>query len=294
MKVPGRSMPHGYLTILLGVAGCALCLIAALALRLPTRIDIGRRGQTAIQALDAMRRPFLDTEQSVADLLASPMPMATQPALAQAAHLAEVELGHYQARTRYNPALQVHVTRLTQALARWKASNGALAAAILAARTGGTPGPWLDAQSTATRDFLDVMARLGDGEAPIHRDIADGWTAGLTLTAMLLALLAYLVVLAFLAQLARSRQERALLHDKLAAEARAHSLERDLSVALSKALSGFIPICANCKGIRVAPETWVSIEEFVAARTDAQLTHGICPMCAVEVYGMPPRGTRQG
>ena len=51
----------------------------------------------------------------------------------------------------------------------------------------------------------------------------------------------------------------------------------DLEQALTKALAGYIPICANCKSIRNEQNEWSRLEAFLSARTDAQLSHGICP-----------------
>lgn len=46
-----------------------------------------------------------------------------------------------------------------------------------------------------------------------------------------------------------------------------------------KTLSGWIPICANCKKIRDDKEDWNRIEEYIEGRTNAQFTHGLCPEC---------------
>lgn len=45
-------------------------------------------------------------------------------------------------------------------------------------------------------------------------------------------------------------------------------------------LEGLLPICAYCKRIRDEQTQWSQIEEYVAQRTDAQFSHGICPECA--------------
>ncbi|HSR99155.1 MAG TPA: two-component regulator propeller domain-containing protein [Kofleriaceae bacterium] len=46
-----------------------------------------------------------------------------------------------------------------------------------------------------------------------------------------------------------------------------------------KVLSGLLPICAWCKKVRDDGGYWSKIEAYLAARTDAQFTHGICPDC---------------
>jgi len=40
-----------------------------------------------------------------------------------------------------------------------------------------------------------------------------------------------------------------------------------------------VPICAYCKNIRDDHGEWIPVERYVEARTQASLTHGICPRC---------------
>ena len=62
-------------------------------------------------------------------------------------------------------------------------------------------------------------------------------------------------------------------------------IQKRLEDALSKTLSEFIPICANCKKIRLEdsdPEqqqSWVHIESYIYNKTSSEFTHGICPEC---------------
>ncbi|MBI4641265.1 MAG: response regulator, partial [Candidatus Tectomicrobia bacterium] len=46
-----------------------------------------------------------------------------------------------------------------------------------------------------------------------------------------------------------------------------------------KQLEGLLPICSYCKKIRDESDTWVQIEHYIATRTDAFFSHGICPEC---------------
>lgn len=48
-------------------------------------------------------------------------------------------------------------------------------------------------------------------------------------------------------------------------------------------LEGLLPICAGCKRIRDGV-TWIAVEEYVAARTEAAFSHGICPQCRDRLY----------
>lgn len=73
-------------------------------------------------------------------------------------------------------------------------------------------------------------------------------------------------------------------------ERRAMFLEKSdlvdrLTAALAEinALRGMIPICAKCKKMRDDDGYWHQVENYFAARSDLQFTHGLCPECAAEV-----------
>lgn len=59
-------------------------------------------------------------------------------------------------------------------------------------------------------------------------------------------------------------------------------LVNDLQSALDdiRNLSGLLPICAGCKDIRDDDGDWHTIEHYVAERSDATFSHGLCPKCA--------------
>jgi hypothetical protein len=63
-------------------------------------------------------------------------------------------------------------------------------------------------------------------------------------------------------------------------------LVKDLETALAevRALSGLLPICANCKKIRDEQGTWRPIETYISERSEAEFTHGICPECVKRLY----------
>ena len=46
-----------------------------------------------------------------------------------------------------------------------------------------------------------------------------------------------------------------------------------------RTLEGLLPTCAYCKDIRDEEGEWQQMEEYVASRSAAQFTHGICPKC---------------
>jgi hypothetical protein len=47
-----------------------------------------------------------------------------------------------------------------------------------------------------------------------------------------------------------------------------------------KVLQGILPICASCKAIRTQSGDWQTLERYLSANSEAQLTHGLCPPCA--------------
>jgi GAF domain-containing protein len=50
-----------------------------------------------------------------------------------------------------------------------------------------------------------------------------------------------------------------------------------------KTLRGMLPICAWCKRVRDDGGYWAQLEAYIAARSEATFTHGICPECAGEL-----------
>jgi hypothetical protein len=56
-----------------------------------------------------------------------------------------------------------------------------------------------------------------------------------------------------------------------------HAVEREM--ARVKVLRGLIPICASCKKIRDDGGYWNQLEEFIAANSQADFSHGLCPSC---------------
>jgi DNA-binding response OmpR family regulator len=54
-----------------------------------------------------------------------------------------------------------------------------------------------------------------------------------------------------------------------------------LQAALSnvKQLRGLLPICSYCKRIRGDDSYWQQVEGYIAAHSNAQFSHGICPTC---------------
>jgi len=59
---------------------------------------------------------------------------------------------------------------------------------------------------------------------------------------------------------------------------------RALEKCLMHTLGGLLPICINCKNIRDEGGSWIRIEDYVADRSEADFTHGICPECHRKLY----------
>ena len=51
-----------------------------------------------------------------------------------------------------------------------------------------------------------------------------------------------------------------------------------------KTLRGLLPICSYCKKIETDENTWVEIEEYVRKHSQAEFSHGLCPMCYRKQY----------
>jgi len=55
------------------------------------------------------------------------------------------------------------------------------------------------------------------------------------------------------------------------------------ALANVKQLHGLLPICSYCKRIRGDDQYWTAVESYIAERSDAQFSHGICPPCASDL-----------
>ena len=63
-------------------------------------------------------------------------------------------------------------------------------------------------------------------------------------------------------------------------------IEIDLKTANNelKTLSGTIPICSYCKGIRDDAGEWSRLEKYIETHSEAQFSHGICDKCLKERF----------
>jgi hypothetical protein len=51
-----------------------------------------------------------------------------------------------------------------------------------------------------------------------------------------------------------------------------------------KILRGILPICSACKKIRDDKGNWKQMESYIYEHSEAEISHGICPVCAKELY----------
>ena len=61
-------------------------------------------------------------------------------------------------------------------------------------------------------------------------------------------------------------------------------VELQEALARIKTLSGLLPICSSCKKIRDDKGYWSQIETYIRDHTEADFSHGLCPVCADELY----------
>jgi two-component system NtrC family sensor kinase len=60
-------------------------------------------------------------------------------------------------------------------------------------------------------------------------------------------------------------------------------------------LEGILPMCASCKKVRkeemaeTDPGAWIPVDSYITDRSEARISHGICPECMEKLYG--PGGT---
>lgn len=66
-----------------------------------------------------------------------------------------------------------------------------------------------------------------------------------------------------------------------------NALLQQLKAALAKVrrLSGLLPICASCKNVRNDQGYWQDVALYMKDRLEADISHGICPPCALHLYG---------
>jgi hypothetical protein len=59
-----------------------------------------------------------------------------------------------------------------------------------------------------------------------------------------------------------------------------------------KILRGLLPICSYCKKIRDDHGYWQQVERYIAVRSQADFSHGLCPECGRKHFPEAYRDTR--
>lgn len=67
--------------------------------------------------------------------------------------------------------------------------------------------------------------------------------------------------------------------------------ELQAALAHIKRLQGILPICMHCHKIRTDQESWQRVERYISDHSEAKFSHGICPDCMVQFYGVAPDGS---
>jgi hypothetical protein len=82
---------------------------------------------------------------------------------------------------------------------------------------------------------------------------------------------------------------------ELTAETRRRKMAQEQNLALSatlesrmneiRALRGILRICESCQRIQDDSHSWITLELYVQAKSDARFAYGLCPDCARKYYG---------
>ncbi len=75
------------------------------------------------------------------------------------------------------------------------------------------------------------------------------------------------------------------ISSRKAAESDRERIIAELREALHqvKTLTGLLPVCAWCRKVRDDHGYWQQFEDYVRGRTEANITHGICPACMASI-----------
>ncbi|HIJ89099.1 MAG TPA: hypothetical protein HPP97_15695 [Desulfuromonadales bacterium] len=72
--------------------------------------------------------------------------------------------------------------------------------------------------------------------------------------------------------------------EKLKSELHERVAELELAITRINRLEGIISVCLYCHKIRTDEDTWDKFEKYLQEHTDAEFSHGICPVCMEEKY----------
>lgn len=214
------NLDNKYHLWLLIFLGCLIFVGAIFLLNIPSKIKQGENGQKAIQILDAMRRPFIEIRE-IENRLIKANDQKAHDDFSNAVKAANSLLLRYRESAQYNSELLNSVNELSKGYEIWIATEQHLFDDYKDA----SPNKNLlmkskhisDEATLAVSLFLRTMNKLGEGEVPIHKDIAIGRNANRMLYIMTGLLFVYIIGLIFLQQQTRTRTLQILLHDRSSA-----------------------------------------------------------------------------
>lgn len=222
---------HFWLLIILG---CLVFAGAIFLLNIPSKIKQGENGQKAIQMLDAMRRPFIEIRE-IENRLIKTNDKKAHDDFSNAVKTANPLLIQYKKSAQYNPELLNSVNELSKGCEIWLSTEQHLFNDYKDASSKNLlmKSKHISDEATfAMSLFLKTMNKLGDGEIPIHKDIAIGRSANRALYIMAGLLFVYIIGLIFLQQQTRALTLRTLLHDRSSALKLAEEKSREFEAAL--------------------------------------------------------------
>ncbi|HEY8120630.1 MAG TPA: hypothetical protein VII78_04885 [Myxococcota bacterium] len=124
----------------------------------------------------------------------------------------------------------------------------------------------------ARRAFEAAAGGRPNVSAPIrYRGAAEGWRY------LRFALNSYRTQEGRLRFVLQARDETALQEAQLERDRVVSELEHAL--ARIETLRGRVAICATCKDVKNEAGEWERVDEYLASRTLAELSHGMCPRC---------------
>ncbi len=222
--------------IIFAAIGLSLYVAAAFALSIPSGILLGWKGQAAIQMLDEMRRPFLGLKEVQNRVFSSASDSAAaEEGIDRAIQAGRILMAQYLRLGQYNPTLGQDVQALSKDYEKWGVVVSELSrhwaevqATVWEAANSTKNEPHnpflhhISLMNEAEALFLKTMNSLGNGEHPIHADIASGSEAGLNLFALSIALGCYLVGIMFWDQRMRARAQKETYEKELGLQHLAH------------------------------------------------------------------------
>lgn len=229
------SLDKKYHFWLLVISGCLVIAGTIFILNIPSKIKQGGNGQKAIQILDAMRRPFLEIRE-IENRLIKTNDKKAHDDFSNAVKAANSLLLRYRELAQYNSELLNSVNELSKGYEIWIATEQQLFNDYKDASSNKNllmkNKHTSDEATLAVSLFLKTINKLGEGETPIHKDIAIGRNANRMLYIMAGLLFIFIISLVFLQQQTRARTLQLLLHDRSSALKLVEEKSGELEAAL--------------------------------------------------------------